>query len=177
MHRSYSRSRFRVKHTERKSKSKETSATGIPQDVYNKINNHVRVSQFFLFFIFFHHVRITIVSFVKLFIPYWSWLLQTDTYFCMSHLIIRIILRGLNSAGPTRSRSSATLWCVASRMISGIKARGVVIAYATPYTSSSLYTGEQSFVLPRSRRPTDGEPPFRSHYFVVSHRGRKKRTG
>lgn len=49
-----------------------------------------------------------------------------------------------------------------SRMISGIKAR-MVTAYACPYISSSLYMDEQFFVLPHSRRPTDGdEPPFRS---------------
>jgi len=51
---------------------------------------------------------------------------------------------------------------VTSRMISGIKARAVVTAYARPYILSSLYMGEQFFVLSRSRQSTDGEPPFRS---------------
>lgn len=69
---------------------------------------------------------------------------------------------GLKNARPVRSYLSimhmtlrARLRFVAShrsRMISGIKARGMVTAYACPYISSSLYMDEQFFVLPRSRR-------------------------
>jgi len=106
-------------------------------------------------------------------------------YFYRAHRIIYIILWGLKSVRPTRSRSSIThmtlharprFCCVVShcsRMISGIKARGMVTAYACPYISSSLYMDEQFFVLPRSRRPTDGgEPPFRS---ILSEGGKRER--